>query len=58
MVSGFGLDIDEVKVPCDEGHGDGSEAVRDVFGPVGVVSACLYNGASGPSGDGAWVEVW
>ena len=25
--------------------------------PVGVVGACLYDGASGPFGDGAWVEV-
>ena len=25
--------------------------------PVGVVGACLYDGASGPHGDGAWVEV-
>ena len=31
--------------------------MQDVTGPVGVVGACLYNGASGPFGDGAWVEV-
>ena len=31
--------------------------MQDVTGPVGVVDACLYNGASGPFGDGAWVEV-
>ena len=29
----------------------------DVLCPVGVVGACLYDGASGPFGDGAWVEV-
>ena len=31
--------------------------MQDVLCPVGVVGACLYDGASGPFGDGAWVEV-